>query len=51
MTAHITKKSQGYELAISPTVRAADAIRVVWVADKRAARKLAAEYGAQPWNF
>lgn len=51
MTAHLTKKSQGYELSISPTVREADAIRVLWVADKRKARKVAAEFGATPWNF
>lgn len=51
MTAHIIKKSHGYELSISPTVRAGDATRVLWVADKRKARKVAAEFGATPWNF
>jgi hypothetical protein len=51
MTAHITKKNHGYELAISPTFRAADAIRVLHVPGKREARKIAAEYNAKPWNF
>lgn len=51
MTAHLTKKGHGYELAISPSVRAGDATRVLWVSDKRKARKIAAEYGATPWNF
>ena len=51
MTAHITKKAHGYELAISQDVSGRYPVRVVWVADKRTARKVAAEYNAQPWNF
>ena len=51
MTAHITKTKTGYDLRISPTMRAADWTHMVAVADKRMARAIAKQYNAQPWNF
>ena len=51
MTAHLTKIKNGYEMAISPTARAADAVHAYIVPNKREARKLAATLHAKPWNF
>jgi hypothetical protein len=51
MTAHLTKTKNGYELAISPTMRAPDWTHLFCVAGKRQAREIAAKYAAQPWNF
>jgi hypothetical protein len=51
MTAHLTKVKDGYALAISQTVRAADAHLIFRVLNKRIAREVAAKHGAKPWNF
>lgn len=49
--AHLIRESSGYMLALTPTIRPVDAVKVVAVKGKVQARKVAAEHGAKPWNF
>lgn len=50
MFAHITKVGNGFELRITHEVRPVGGI-VVWCANKKAARAVAASHNAKPWNF
>lgn len=50
MYAHLTKVRNGYSLLITNSVRPINGREWI-VADKKAAREIAARHNAQPWNF